>query len=82
MQSPQSDNLGHAYGSGFLGLLLVIGIILLFFTREKLIRQAAENIKNFSIHDAAFSMPAIELFLAMALQTDQNQEISNRIEPK
>ena len=82
MQTPHSDNLGHAYGSGFLGLLLVIGIILLFFTQEKLIRQAAKNIKYFSIHDAAFSTPAIELFLTMALQTDQNQEISNQIEPK
>ena len=82
LQTPHSDNLGHAYGSGFLGLLLVIGIILLFFTQEKLIRQAAENIKDLSIHDAAFSMPAIELFLAMALQTDQNQEISNQIVPK
>ena len=45
----------------------MIGIILLFLTEEKLVRQAAENIKDFSIHDAAFSMPAVELFLAMAL---------------
>ena len=60
----------------------MIGIILLFLTEEKLVRQAAENIKDFSIHDAAFSMPAVELFLAMAHQTDQNQETSNAKHPK
>ena len=76
MQTLLSETLGHAYGSGFLGLLLAIGIILLFFTKEKLNRQAAENIKDFSIHDA--SMPAIDLFLNMALQPDPNQEVSSK----
>ena len=39
-----SDKLGHAYGAGFLGILLTIGIVLLFLTKEKLNREAAENI--------------------------------------
>ena len=39
-----SDKLGHAYGAGFLGILLTIGIVLLFLTKEKLNREAAGNI--------------------------------------
>ena len=45
-----SETLGHAYGSGFLGILLTIGIVLLILTKEKLNREAAGNIIGLAIN--------------------------------